>query len=96
MEAAELLAEVREADGVMEDAIGAIVIGVGAPNDTDDGEVLAVGTSNGIEDAEATDGEGNNTSTHAMGSGIAICSISCIELIAAADESQAWFRKQMV
>jgi hypothetical protein len=91
LEAAELLAKVREANGVMEDAVGAIVIGVGAPYDTDDGEILTVGASNGIEDAKATDSEGNNASTHAMGSGIAICSISCIELIAAANEPKAWF-----
>ena len=42
LEAAELLGEVREADGVVEDAVGAVVVGVGPADDADDGEVLAV------------------------------------------------------
>jgi hypothetical protein len=91
LEAAELLGEIRETNGMMEDAIGAIVIGVGAPRDTNDGEILTVSTSNGVEDAEATNSEGDNASTNTVGSGIAIGSIACIELIAASNEPQAWF-----
>jgi hypothetical protein len=41
LEASELLGEVRHADGVVEDAVGAVVVGVGPAGDADDGEVLA-------------------------------------------------------
>ena len=37
LEAAELLGEVGDADGVVEDAVGAVVVGVGPAGDADDG-----------------------------------------------------------
>ena len=45
LEAAELLREVQEADGVAEDELG-------TARDADDGQVLAVGAFDGVEHAE--------------------------------------------
>lgn len=96
LEAPQFLAEIRQANRVMQNAVCAIVIGIGPANDTDEGKILAVGTGNGIEDTEAPNSEGNNTGTDTTGTGIAISGISCIKLIAAANETEAGFSNEVV
>lgn len=81
---------------MVEDTVGAIVIGVRATDDADDREVLAVGTGDGVDDAEATHSEGDDAGTHASGASIAICGIASIELVAAADELEGLLCQQVV
>jgi hypothetical protein len=84
LEAAKLLTEIRNAYGVMQDTVGAKIVGVGTTHDADDREVLTVSTSNGIDDTETTDGEGDHHCPHSLPSSIPISGIACIDLIAAA------------
>jgi len=51
LEAPELLREVREADGVVEDAVGAVVVGVGPAHHAHHRQVLAVGAGDGVQHA---------------------------------------------
>ncbi len=84
LEAAKLLTEIRNAYGVMQDTVGAKIVGVGTTHDADDREVLAVSTSDGIDDTETTDSEGDHHCPHSLPSSIPISSIARIDLIAAA------------
>lgn len=91
-----LLGEVWEADGVVENPVGAVVVGVGTANDADEREVLAVRAGDGVEDAEAPDGEGNDAGADAAGTGIAIGGVASVELVAAPDDAEARLREEMV
>lgn len=71
----ELLLEVCEAQGMMQDSVAAEVVAVGAPSDKDDRHILGIRASNGIGNAEASDHESDDDGRHALGTGIAI---SCI------------------
>jgi len=88
LEAAELLGEVREADGVVQDAVGAVVVGVGTAHDADHGEVLAVRAGDGVEHAEPADGERDGAGADATGAGVPVGGVPGVELVAAADEAQ--------
>lgn len=80
----------------MEDPVGPVVIGVGAANNAYEREVLAVGAGNGIEDAEASDGEGDGASTDSAGPSVTVGGVSGIELVAAADEVEPGLVNEMV
>lgn len=96
LEAPKLLGKIGQPDGVMEDPVGAVVIGIGPPDDADHGEVLAVGAGDGIEDAEPANSEGDNAGTDAAGAGIAVGGIASIELIAAANIGEAGLGDEVV
>lgn len=96
MEAAELLTEVGQADGVVENAVGPEVVGVGAADDADDREILAEGPSDGVEDAEPANGERHRAGPDPTGPGIAIGSVPGVQLIAAAHEPQPGLGDQVV
>ena len=96
LEAAELLGEVGDADGVVEDAVGAVVVGVGPADDADDGQVLAVGAGDGVEDAEAADGEGDGAGADAAWARVPIGRVPGVELVAAADEAEAGLVDEVV
>ena len=71
---------------MVEDAVGAVVVGVGPADDADDGEVLAVGARDGVEHAEAPDGERDGARPDAPRAGVTIGGVPGVELVAAADE----------
>ena len=96
LEAAELLREVGEADGVVEDAVGPVVVGVGPAGDADDGQVLAVGARDGVEHAEAPDGERDGARPDAPRAGVTIGGVPGVELVAAADEAQPGLGDEVV
>lgn len=87
LKATELLGKIRQANGVVENSIGAIIIGIGTPNNTNDWKVLALSTGYGIENAKATDTPRPS---------IAICSIASIDLVAAPYDIEPRFGNQMV
>ena len=74
---------------MVEDPIGTIVVGVGPTNDADQRQVLAVRSGNGVEHAEAADGEGDDAGTDATGTRVAVGSVSGVELVAAADDVES-------
>lgn len=83
----------------MEDAVGPKVIGVGSPDDADEREALAVGTGDGVEDAEQAHSERHRAGAHPAGPGIAVSSVTGVtgvQLAAAAHEPQPGFGNQVV
>lgn len=86
LKAFELLGKIRQANSVVENSIGTIIIGIGTTNNTNDGKIVTVSTSNGVDNAEASNCEGDNTGTDTPGPRIAICTITCVHLIATAYE----------
>lgn len=96
LEAAELLGEIGKADGVVEDPVGAVVVGVWTTNDADDGEVLGVSAGNGVENAQPADGEGDSAGADATRSGVAVRGIAGVELVTASDKAEARFGDEMV
>ena len=81
---------------MVEDPVGAVVVGVGSADDADEGEVLAVGAGDGVEDAEAADGEGDDARANALGARVAVGGVAGVELVAAADEVEVWLRDEVV
>ncbi|GFY82426.1 thiamine pyrophosphate dependent pyruvate decarboxylase family protein [Actinidia rufa] len=74
-------------DGVVKDSVSAVIVGIRAANDADDGEVLAVGACDGVEDAEAADGEGDDDAgADTAGAGETVGGVAGVELVATADE----------
>jgi hypothetical protein len=96
LEATELLPKVGDANGMMEDPIGAIVIGVRPTRNADDRQILRVRASNSIHYTEAPNGEGDNAGTDTLGTRVPIRSISSVELIAASNEVEARLSKEVV
>ena len=96
LKATELLTEIGQTDGVVEDSVGAVVVGVGTAHDTDDRKVLAVSAGDGVEDTEPADREGDDASTDATGPRVAVGGVSCVELIAAANIFKPRLSDQMV
>lgn len=96
LEAAILLAEIRFADRVMEDAVRPEVVRVRPTNDADHGEVFAVGTGYGVYDAQTPDGERHGASAHAVGAGVPVRGVARVELVAAADELELRLGDQVV
>lgn len=96
LEAAELLAEIGQPDGVMEDPVGAIVVGVGTADDANERQILTVGTGNGVENTEPADSEGDDARTDATGASVAVSRVAGVELVTAADEVEPRLSDQMV
>lgn len=94
--ALKLLGEIGEADGVMQDSVGAIIIGIRATDNADDGKILAVGSCDGVEDAEPAHGEGDDAGSDAVRAGVAIGGVPCVELVAASYIGEAGLGDQMV
>lgn len=96
LKASELLREVGEADRVVEDPVGAVVVGVRPTDDADDGEVLAVGSGDGVDDAETADSEGDDAGAHATRAGVAVGGVAGVELVAAPDEVEGGLVDEVV
>ena len=65
--------------------ISVVVVGVGTAHFTDDKEVLAVSVGDGVEGTKPIDCEGDDASTDATGLRVAVGSVCCVELVAAAN-----------
>jgi hypothetical protein len=96
LEATMLLTKVRLPNSVMEDAVGAEIVGIGATNKANDGEILAVGASNGVDHTQASHGERHRAGTNAVGSRVPIGSVTRVELIAATNEVEIGLCDQVV
>ena len=96
LKTAELLGEIGQADGVMQDPIGSVIVGVGAADDADDRQVLAVGPGDGVEHAEAAHGEGDGAGADTLCPGVAVGGVPGVELVAAADEVEAGLVDEVV
>ncbi|KAB8080061.1 hypothetical protein EE612_000403, partial [Oryza sativa] len=72
----------------MQDAVAPVVVAVGAPNDAHHGEVLAERAGDGVDGAEATDGErdGARPDPAAARAGVPVGGVRRVELVAAPDE----------
>ncbi len=75
----EFLLKVNLAQGVVQDAIAAEVIAVGAAGDQNDRHVLSIGSRNGIRNAQAADHESHHHCGYALRPCITISCISCSE-----------------
>lgn len=96
LEAPHLLREVRQPDRVVKDAVRAIIIRIGTTHDADNRQVLAVGARDGVENAQAADGEGHDAGANAAGAGVAVCGVAGIELVAAADVCETLLGDEVV
>jgi len=85
----QFLGEIGQADGVMEDLVSTVVVGVRPTDDADKRQVLTVCARYRIYDAEPAHGECHHTGAHTSGPGIAVSSVPGVQLIAAADEVEA-------
>lgn len=96
LKATKFLAEIGQSDGVMEDPVGSVVIGVRTANDAYYWKVLAVGTGYGVEYAQAADGEGDNAGPDSAAPGVAVSRVAGVEFVAAAYEIEARFSQEVV
>ena len=80
----------------MEDAIGAIVVGVRPTNDADQGQVLAVRSGDRVEHAEPADGERDDARTDASRTCVAVGSIAGVELVTAADDVERGLSDEVI
>lgn len=96
LKAAEFLAEIRQSDRVVQNPICAIIVGIGTPDDTDDGEILAVSTGDGVENAESADRERDDAGSNAARPGISVGRITRIDLITAADVVEARLGNEVI
>nr|GMC81617.1 hypothetical protein GW17_00029875 [Ipomoea batatas] len=84
----ELLGEIRQADGVVQDPVGAVVVGVWAADDANHREILTVGAGDGVEHAQPAHREGDHTRAHPVGARVAVRGVAGVELVTAADHAQ--------
>lgn len=83
LEAPELLAKIRQSNGVVKNSIGAIIISIGSSNNTNHREILTISPSNGVEHTKPTHSKRDHTSPNATRPGIPVSGVASIELIAA-------------
>lgn len=81
---------------MMKDAVSPEIVRIGAANYTNQGEVLAVGAGNSVEDAEAADGEGDDACPDAAGPSVTVSGVPGVELVAAADVVEPRLGNEMV
>jgi len=96
LKAPQLLAEIGQTDGVVEDPTRTIVVGVGPTNDADQRQVLAVRSGDRVEHAEPANGERDNASADTSSTGVAIGSVPGVELVAAADDVERGLSDEVV
>lgn len=80
----------------MEDPASSVVIGVRTPHDTYHRKVLAVGTGDGVEHTQASDGEGDNACSDTAGPSVAISGVAGVELVAASNEVEPGLGEEVV
>ena len=80
----------------MEDPTGAVVVGVGPTDDANQRQVLAVRSGDGVEHAEAADGERHHARADSPGARVAVGGVPGVELVAAPDQVQRRLRDEVV
>lgn len=71
---------------MVEDPIGAVVVGIGSSDDAYHRKIFAVRAGDGVEDAESADSEGHDARADTLGAGVAVGGVAGVELVATADE----------
>ena len=79
------------ADRVVQDAVGAAVVAVGAPRDADHGQGLGGGAGDGVEQGQPADSEGGDDAggLPAAGARVAVGGVTGVELVAGVDDFEA-------
>ncbi|KAK4748682.1 hypothetical protein SAY87_015268 [Trapa incisa] len=83
-------------DGVVEDPVRPIIVGVGPAHDANHGEILTVSTGNVVEHAQAADSEGDRAGAHTLGPGISVGGVPCVQIVAAAYQVQPRLGQEVV
>jgi hypothetical protein len=96
LKAPEFLAKVRHSNGMVENPVGPIVIGVGPTNNANERQVLTVRAGDGVEYTQSTDGERNNTRADATRARVSVSSVSSVELVAASDVGESRLGDEVV
>lgn len=91
-----LLAKVRQANGVVQNPVSSIIIGVGPTNNAYDRQILTVSTSNSIQHTESPNSERDNTSANATRPGVSIRSVAGVELVTATNKVELGLSDQVV
>lgn len=81
---------------MVEDPVGAVVVGIGSSDDANHWQILAVSSGDGVEDAESADGEGDHAGADALGARVAVGGVAGVELVAAADEVETRLGDEVV
>nr|GMC89993.1 hypothetical protein CR513_06800 [Ipomoea batatas] len=91
-----LLGEIRQADGVVQDPVSAVIVRVWAADDANHRQILTVGAGDGVEHAQPAHREGDHTRAHPVGPSIAVRSVAGVELVTAADQAQLRLGDQVI
>lgn len=96
MEAPELLAEIWQPNGVMQDPVSTKVVRVGPTNDTNQRKVLTVRARNRVYHTQPSHSKRDNTRAHAPAPRVAVRSVSSIKFVAASNVFQLRLRDEVV
>lgn len=96
LEASKLLTEIRNTNGMMQDSIGTVIVGIGTPNDANDREIFTVSASDAVNDTKASNSESNNHTTNTFPASITLGGVACVDLIAASNIIDAWLVQQVI
>jgi hypothetical protein len=91
-----LVREVVGADGVVDDVIGAGVVGVVAGRDEDQGQPFCVSPGHAVKCGECPYVEGGDERAAAVDPGIGFGGIRCVELVTATDLLNVLVRQQLI
>lgn len=96
MEAPELLAEIRQPNGVMQDPVRAEVIRVGATHDANQWKVLTVRAGNRVDHTKPPHSERHHARADAPAPRVAVGGVPGIEFVAASDVGELRLRDEVV
>lgn len=81
---------------MLQNPVRPVIVRIRSTYDANDRNILAVSSGDGVEDAESTDRERNNTGADAAGPSVAVGGVSSVELVAAGDEVEAGISNEMI
>lgn len=96
LKASEFLAKIRQANGMMKDPVGSVIIGVWATNDANQRQIFTVSTGDSVKHAKPTNGEGHDTGADPTRASVPIGSVSGIQLVTATDQVEPGLGYQVV
>ena len=94
--ARKLKPKVSSTDRVMDQLVGGQGAGRRVASNDDQGKVLCVRAGNSVEAAERSHPIRDTDDANSLTPRISISSVSSVELVAALDEGDAWFKHQLV
>lgn len=80
----------------MEDPVSTVVVGIRSPNYANHGKILTVSSGDGVEDAETTDGEGDDAGANTLSTSVAVGGVAGVKLVAAADDVELRLADEVV